>query len=290
MALIVAVHGIGQQFKGDAIIHREWWPALRSGLHLAGHDLTDERAMACPFYGHLFRRAGTLAVAEAEIDPADVTPQEAELLEQWWHEAARIEPDKVKGPDYYTSQESLARTPLLVQRALSALTHSSFFADVYQSVIMGDLRQVTRYLNDPPIHDKALKIVVDAITAETRVVIGHSLGSVVAYEALCRDSRNVVSFVTLGSPLGIRNVIFDRLTPNPGFYGLGAWPGNVAHWTNLADPGDVVALEKQLARGFGSRVRDVSVYSGADPHHGERYLTARETGEAVSAGLWGKDS
>ena len=28
MARIVAIHGIGQQFKGEATIHREWWPAL----------------------------------------------------------------------------------------------------------------------------------------------------------------------------------------------------------------------------------------------------------------------
>jgi hypothetical protein len=289
MSAIVAVHGIGQQFKGGAIIHREWWAALRSGLQLAGRDLTDEQALACPFYGHLFRRPGTLAVADTEVDPADVTAQEVELLEQWWQEAARLEPDRVKGPDYYAPQASLARAPMLVQRALSALTRSSFFADIYQSVIIGDLRQVTLYLNEPKIHNQALELVSNAITAETRVVIGHSLGSVVAYEALCRDSRNVVSFVTLGSPLGIPNVIFDRLTPNPGMFGLGVWPGKIAHWTNLADKGDIVALEKQLARRFGPQVRDIPIYSGADAHHGERYLTARETGEAISAGLWGKD-
>ena len=49
MAKIVAVHGIGQQFSGDAIIHREWWPALISGLHLADSDLKDERELLAHF-------------------------------------------------------------------------------------------------------------------------------------------------------------------------------------------------------------------------------------------------
>ena len=48
MALIVAIHGIGQQFKGDAIIHREWWPALLSRLHLAGSDLKDSESLPSP--------------------------------------------------------------------------------------------------------------------------------------------------------------------------------------------------------------------------------------------------
>ncbi len=57
MGKIVALHGIGQQYKGDAIIHREWWPACQSGLHLAARELADEREFICPFYGHLFRPA-----------------------------------------------------------------------------------------------------------------------------------------------------------------------------------------------------------------------------------------
>jgi len=101
-------------------------------------------------------------------------------------------------------------------------------------------------------------------------VIGHSLGSVVAYEALCQKPANVVTFVTIGSPLGIQNLIFHKLTPRPSPEGIGAWPGKVKHWTNIADKGDIVALEKNLAPFFGPTVRDVMVYNGSDAHHGER--------------------
>jgi hypothetical protein len=62
IAKILAVHGIGQQFSGVAIVHREWWSALISGLHLVGSDLKDEQELACAFYGHLFRKPSLAAV------------------------------------------------------------------------------------------------------------------------------------------------------------------------------------------------------------------------------------
>ena len=77
----------------------------------------------------------------------------------------------------------------------------------------GNLKQVVGYVNNPDIREKAIESVTRLISPETRVVLGHSLGSVVAYEALHRKPENVHTFVTFGSPLGIRNLIFDRLRP-----------------------------------------------------------------------------
>lgn len=156
--------------------------------------------------------------------------------------------------------------------------------------MIGDLKQVVKYLNDPEIHETVLKTVLDKITDDTRVVIGHSLGSVVAYEALCQKPANVVSFISLGSPLGIRNLIFDKLTPHPNAMGIGAWPGEVKYWTNVADRGDIVALEKKLAPLFASGahggIQDILVDNGWGAHDGYRYLTTEEVGKAISAGLW----
>jgi hypothetical protein len=289
MAKIVAVHGIGQQFKGDAIIHREWWPAFVSGLHLAGRDLADEREFVCPFYGHCFRRAGTLSAAD-HFQLEDVHEEEAAWLDHLWDAAVEAESDAVPSKAEYEGARTLARTPQLVERALNALSRSKFWVNVSQGMLIGDLKQVVSYLNDPDVHEKVLKIVADRITSDTTLVIGHSLGSVVAYEALCRKPESVVSFISLGSPLGIRNLIFDKLSPRPGANGTGAWPGRVEHWTNIADKGDVVALRKSLAPFFGSRVKDTLIYNGSDAHHGERYLTASETGEAASQGLWERSS
>jgi pimeloyl-ACP methyl ester carboxylesterase len=92
--------------------------------------------------------------------------------------------------------------------------------------MIGDLKQVVRYFGDSDLRERVLESVLDCITGNTKVVIGHSLGSV-AYEALCRKPERVVSFISIGSPLGIRNLIFDRLKPPPDAAGIGVWPGNV---------------------------------------------------------------
>ena len=59
--------------------------------------------------------------------------------------------------------------------------------------------------------------------------------------------------VTLGSPLGIPNLAFDRLDPAP-TAGVGVWPcPEGAAWTNVADSADVVALVRTCGRCSGSR-------------------------------------
>ena len=285
MATVVAVHGIGQQFKGAPILVREWWPALRSGLQLANADFSDESDFVCPFYGHLFRPSEALSTTTT-YRAEDLDPEDRTLLELWWRAAAEAEPDMVPSPEEFAADKTLVRWPQIVQRALNALAKSTFWAGISQHLLLGDLKQVVHYLNNPEVHAKVLGAVINNITADTQVVIGHSLGSVVAYEALCCKSENVISFLSLGSPLGIRNLIFAKLTPRPNAAGMGAWPGHVRHWTNIADRGDVVALQKQLAPLFGDKVKDVLVNNGSNAHHGERYLTTREAGEAIRAGLW----
>lgn len=289
MARIVAVHGVGQQFKGDAIIHREWWPALLSGLHLAGEDLKDEQELSCAFYGHLFRRPGTLA-GDHPNSLDEISSEEAALLNLFWHAAAELEPEEVPSPKHYEERRTLARTPQFIQRAVSAISKSSFWANISQSALIGDLRQVLFYLNDSEIREKVQELVARKISSDTKVVIGHSLGSVVAYEALFRKPENVLSFISLGSPLGIRNLIFDKLIPRPHAIGFGFWPSGVKYWTNIADKGDIVALEKKLAPFFSDQVQDILVNNGSDAHHGERYLTTQEAGTAIAVGLWGTKS
>jgi hypothetical protein len=284
MAFIVAVHGIGQQFKADTVIHAEWWPALSGGLHLAGGTQLSPKDLACAFYGQLFRQPGALSAFETphshKLDPSELA-----LLEVFWRSAAETEPDRVPSPEAFAGAATMAATPQLVQRALNALAKSSFCAGIAQNMMLGNLKQVIRYLNEPEIRRQAIASVLSLIGPDTRVVVGHSLGSVVAYEALCQNCENVTSFVTIGSPLGIPNLIFGRLRPSPSALGIGQWPGQIAHWTNIADKGDIVANPKQLQPLFGDPLRDLLVHNGSDAHHGERYLTAIETGRAIAEGL-----
>lgn len=285
MAHVVAVHGVGQQHKGPHLLHHEWYPALLDGLTLAGADFKYVE-LVCAFYGDLFRPAGqSMALGDPPYTAEDIDEGwEAELLAAWWEEAAHVDA-QVVDPE----EPVMTRTPRIVQRALNALSGSQFFAGLAERALVFDLKQVRRYLYDQTVRVEARERVAAAIDSDTRVIVGHSLGSVVAYEALCaHPSWPVRTLVTLGSPLGIRHLLFDQLDPPPTVYGtetVGRWPDGIDAWTNIADAGDVVALVKDLTPQFGPDVENVLVHNGATAHDVRPYLTAKETGRAVAAGL-----
>jgi pimeloyl-ACP methyl ester carboxylesterase len=282
MAKILIVHGISNQFGGEAELHAVWYPALRDGLSRVEYSpLPEPHDCFCPFYGDLFRPPGHLSTqADAQWEDLEtVNPDEAELLEQVWRAASATD-QKVPAPEEY--RDTLVWAPRLAERALNALTRSKYLADYIPLQFFGDLRQVVLYLNDAKIHEKILGRVKARIEPDTRVVVGHSLGSVIAYEALCANPERVLALVTVGSPLGMRNVVFDKLTPPPDPAGRGRWPGRVEYWTNVAATGDIVAAQKQLAPLFGDRVEDLIIDSGWDAHSSPRYLNTAEVGEAIA--------
>jgi hypothetical protein len=95
------------------------------------------------------------------------------------------------------------------------------------------------------------KALEDAWREEARVLlIGHSLGSVIAYDTLWELSRGPVAarevdvFVTLGSPLAtqfIRNSLLGTAER-----GAARYPTMVRRWVNLAAKGDMTALRPRL--------------------------------------------
>jgi hypothetical protein len=284
MHRVIFVHGVGKQVLGPESLLVRCGPALRDGVHLAGGPVLSHEDVTCAFYGHLFRKRGVRAGGWPELTAADVEdPIEIDLLFAWWKAAAETDA-AVPSPVGRTR----VRTPMLVQRALDALSHSVFFAGLADAGLLLSLRQVRRYLTEPDLRKQAQEIVAAEIDTETRVVVAHSLGSIVAYEALCAlgagPGAGGIVLVTLGSPLGIRNVIFDRLVPQP-INGCGPWPAPVRRWVNIADRGDIVALVKSLSTRFGDGVENVIVHNGARAHDAIPYLTAEETGRVISAAL-----
>lgn len=280
MARIVGVHGVGHQFGGESIVRAEWLPAIKDGLARVDRRLATDQDVECAFYGDLFRPSGKSG-AEPPLDASDVTTDdERELLELWWRKAAEIDP-AVRAPEANTK----ARTPGFVQRALNSLSNSKFFSGLSEWALIFDLKQTNLYFNDPEIRRTACARIKKAIRADTNILIGHSLGSIVGYEVLCASPELPVrNFVTIGSPLGISNLVFDKLLPEPKD-NIGRWPGGIARWTNVADDGDVVASVKALSGRFGPRVTDHLTYNGSSAHSARRYLSSKEVGHAVADGL-----
>jgi hypothetical protein len=279
MAKVVAVHGIGNTYSGADLLESGWRAALLSSVALAGGrgELAPDD-IECVFYGQVFRPPGRLLGDDApSYETSDVEEGlEAELLGAWWAAAAESDPAVVP-PDARTLGIRSS-----VQSALDALLSSRFAGRISESTLIFWPKQVKAYLADPRIRSEIQDLFAKAIRPDTKVVVAHSLGSVIAYEVLRSPVHDlggeVSTLVTLGSPLGVRPVQ-ERVAPDR------TWPPGVAAWTNISDPLDFVAAVKKLRPIFGGPLDDISVDNGLQAHDVTRYLTARETGEAVRRGL-----
>jgi hypothetical protein len=284
MALIVVVHGVGQQVEGELTLHDRYFSALRQGLARAGRTVTPDDVVFAS-YGEFFRPPAEVLSPVPYFDAESVADgYESELLAALWQRAALVDP-RVVPPD----TEALSRSPAWASKALAALSRSRYFAGVADRLLIGNLKQVHAYFTDPALRSKIRQAVAEKIADDTRVIVAHSLGTVVGYEVLAEPGRPAsLAFVSLGSPLGLPNLVFDRLQPAPrpaGANPRGHWPPRARTWTNVADAGDVVALVEDLRPLFGDDVRQIRVHNDAHAHDMAPYLTDRMTGSAIAAGL-----
>lgn len=311
MAEIVLVHGIDQQQKSADKLESAWLPALAGGVRDAGFaDVADriwrnagkpgsiETRMA--FYGSLFLMPG-----QQGDDPAEFTSEEAQFaqalaLEWLKHAAGRASKQRIRETGelelaYVTRQMGTEQgAGNVVRGAIGSLSKISWFAPFgmgfAERFVNRSLAQVTRYLTDDTIRSAALESVSKLIGPETKILIGHSLGSVIAYEAAHLMNKPLPLLLTLGSPLGLQTIVYQRLRPQPpGF------PPAVRRWVNIADRDDFIAAEPDLEGLFHAGIPasasfegGYTVDNGADPHNSDFYLgkvqIGREVGEVFGGG------
>ena len=110
-------------------------------------------------------------------------------------------------------------------------------------------------------------------------IIGHSLGSVIAWDTLWELSREMESpikvdlFLTMGSPLGLRFIqrqLLGAHAPSPH-----KWPGNIRRWVNITAVGDMTALDPTVANDFHAMLAHGLVESIED-HRREVYTWYRD--------------
>jgi pimeloyl-ACP methyl ester carboxylesterase len=245
MARIVLVHGAFNELWGPHELKSRWLPALRDGLWHHGVEIADDDVAVC-FYGDLFRRTpGTEADVQFEQTRAGI----ADSL------------SKMAGAD-----------------AIAALGQAASDAAFDRTV---DL--VTTMATTPDLRDQVRGRAEPLITDETRVIVAHSLGTIVSYMALCNHPQwPIRTFVTLGSPLA-SPMVFDSLDPTP-VDGKGQWPGSIERWVNVRAVGDKAA-SVSLTERFGDRVEECMVDNGHRAHDPEPYLNSSATGAAIADAL-----
>jgi pimeloyl-ACP methyl ester carboxylesterase len=139
---------------------------------------------------------------------------------------------------------------------------------------------------------------------ERVLLIGHSMGSVIAYDCLWelsrerRDPHRLELFITLGSPLASR-LIREGLR-GAEFQGRHRFPGNVRRWLNFSARGEMTALRTRLKPFFGEMESlglldafedHVDIYNhfrsdlGLNVHKSYGYLMNKAVAGAIAAWL-----
>jgi subtilisin family serine protease len=296
---IVYVHGIGNKPKAD-VLKCQWDEAL-FGFNLG------ERSRLAYWCNRVFYPEPTQAscnMADATHDgtrPDDAAaiairsvagsddvgallPPEAEsararaVLERL-AKAALQEPD-VSGVAAAEFHARVLPLPRPLREFISRRITKAFLKDVHEFLFVKERRETMR----------------ESVLSRLRagggpfVVIGHSQGSMIAYEALSSFSRGEIEvdlLVTIGSPLGLKEVQ-DQLKSITGQSGGLRVPAVVKRWINVADPLDPVCADKRLGSDYvptnGVAVEDFLRWnrdSPRDPHSGSGYLRLAEVRGSV---------
>lgn len=285
---LLLVHGRSQQGKDPQQLKAAWLAALQRGADHIHVPMPQNLDVALPFYGDKldeFTRAfdipltSTLQARGGGVDDEFLAFQ-AEVAEELRVQAGVT--DAQVDAEY--GDQPGARGPLnwkWVQAILRALDKHG--QGMNQSSLEIFTRDVFLYSTRAGVRDEIDRMVAAKLTEEPTVVVGHSLGSVVAYSVLSTDRRSlhIPLLATVGSPLAVR-AVRDQFRPLRS-------PAPVAEWFNAFDPRDVVALYPLDGNNFPV-VPGVENYSKVNNHtdnrHGiDGYLDDGEVARRLIAAL-----
>jgi hypothetical protein len=239
---ILMIHGRAQGGKDPVALKTTWIDSLRRGFAAASHPWPEDAVFDFPYYADaldaIVAGAGRPASVEAVAKGAPIDDDYARFLRSALEEIrmhaaigedevrAGLDPDapQEKGPQNWWWVRAIARA---IDRRLTPM--AGFTIEAF-------LRDVHLYLRDPEAA-AAVDALIDADTTDApTLVVGHSLGSVVAYRLLQRrrTTLRLAGFVTVGSPLGLR-AIAARLPAIEN-------PSGAERWHNAYDRRDIVAL------------------------------------------------
>ncbi|MFF6877588.1 hypothetical protein ACFY9S_20070 [Streptomyces sp. NPDC012474] len=275
---LAGVHGIRnygylRDAAGDlptavSAIEADWAKWIARGLR-KGAGVPSQEPCPVAYYADCLFRGERMGAGGSP----PLTPFAQRLLAQWIEEVRSAEGESPPAP-------------LVSQGRLTSVLRSmtEWFTERYGQralrIVTATVSELASYFDPafPEGREQAQERVAAVLREHRpRVLLAHSLGSVVAYEALSRDpDLQLELLVTLGSPLAMRTVVFDRLLPP--VQGRGARPSGVAAWVNVADRGDPVAVPRGgVSQRFSGVVRDhaVSIHL-VDPHRAKSYLHCGE--------------
>ncbi|MBQ1009371.1 hypothetical protein KBX53_00045 [Micromonospora sp. M51] len=262
---LIFVHGIGAPRQAEQEL-ATWTAALAEGARRAGHaafasDLVSGSVDTdFAYYGDLFARPHSQGYGVEDLGSG-----EAQLVQQL---LVDLIDEQMSDSEDLELCQTLRRALVEVQspaeaqgvgepvrRAINAATTLLSYGPLSRSgqwfggkLLVRDLAQVARYLGRGEANEQAHALDVRirqrlhrAFGGRSLVLVAHSLGSVVAWESLHEYGHEVPLFVTLGSPLAMRSVVWPHLVPAPP-----VTPPTVRKWLNFWDRDDIIVARPRL--------------------------------------------
>ncbi|MGW1769921.1 hypothetical protein ACWCQL_38480 [Streptomyces sp. NPDC002073] len=306
MSHIVLVHGIAQEQESADTLEALWLPAMAGGVRNAQKpDLADrlwrhakpgDIECRMVFYGDLFRVPGRQGAGQNVEDLEPSQQEVAEALAGEWLRRAQARASLLEDRDEAfrvlqsmdpQAQSSQQGWKEKLRPGLIGLARLRWFAPTGMALATRfhdrSLAQVTRYITEEAVREEVQKRIAAHLGPETIAVIGHSLGSVAAFQAAHRLDHDLPLLLTLGSPLGLRTIVYDQLPEERKV------PSRVRRWVNLVDRDDLVAAEPDLSSLFADPAEVLksnwTVNNGSKPHDARWYLTTHEAGQALAAAI-----
>lgn len=171
--------------------------------------------------------------------------------------------------------------------------------DVKKEVMTRFFRETELYQQDQYIADRMREPLETALREAWEagcepVIVSHSMGSFIAYDALWRfshrgtrefrryNNRRVKMFVTMGSPLGdatIRDLLFASYHPD---HGLRRFPTNIERWHNYACLGDAAAHQRNFHDIFYQPMRKNGIFPPGPKFRSIDYVNLHNPFEVVT--------
>jgi len=274
-SIVIGIHGLKNKPAKDRLAR--WWAmALQEGLQ-RNYGLASPLSFELVYWADI---QYPTPIPEAEIDnPYIAADGQGPLLRYRGSalDTARAIADKWGGRAIDKGEDLIGLSEQV---------------DHLLGIAFDDLRD---YYREPDVRNHVrdrLALVLQHHKDKRVCLIAHSMGSIIAYDVLrileqCPSA--IDHFVTIGSPLGLP-IVTQHVQEE---FSNTSVPRQVRHWTNLADPGDKIALDCSLADDYrsipgGIRVQNDLVHNRYvdragkhDQHNGYGYLRVPELSDIV---------
>lgn len=198
---IVGVHGIRQRDTNSIRLGDDWGEALARGMRSHVGPGAQVPMLTTPYYGDVFPRTWSkLGEDDTVPDPAQMTPDELDFLLQ------ALQAHTPADPTAPTATLGMPpRIPPAAVRLLASIDKA--FGHGMGKIVLSRISEVHGYLTDHDLAERVRTRIREAIDKTApRMIIAHSLGSIVVYDMFQRGQipssgpGGVSMLITCGSP------------------------------------------------------------------------------------------